>query len=71
MTNLNVPVAYLNTDMPKDNKILMKLRGDFVDIMFQVNPEYEQNVRYENGNKIVSISGQVDLWFHLVCIFVV
>ena len=29
----------------------MKLRGDLFDIMCQVNPEYNQHVRYENGKK--------------------
>ena len=38
----------------------MKLREDFVDIMCQVNPEYEQNVRYENGFFNVSIRDQGD-----------
>ena len=33
----------------------MKLRGDFVDIMCQVNPYYEQHVRYENGEKVLYI----------------
>ena len=31
----------------------MNIRGDFVDIMCQVKPEYEQHVRYENGKKIL------------------
>ena len=31
----------------------MKLRGDFVEIMCQVNPEYEQHVKYENGGKVL------------------
>ena len=33
----------------------MKLRGDFVDIMFQVNPEYKKHVRYENLNKVLYV----------------
>ena len=47
-----VPGAYLHTDMPNYKRILMTLRGEYVDIMCHINPEYEQNVRYENG-KIV------------------
>ena len=31
----------------------MKLRGYFVDIMFQVNPEYKQHVKYENGKEVL------------------
>ena len=39
--------------MQKDKKILMKLREDFVGIMCQVNPEYDQHVRYENAKKFL------------------
>ena len=31
----------------------MKLRWNFVDIMCQVNPEYKQQARYENGKKFL------------------
>ena len=31
----------------------MKLRGNFVDIMCKVNPEYFKNVVYENGKKVL------------------
>ena len=38
MATFNVPEVYIHSDMPKDKRILMKLRGYFVDIMCQVNP---------------------------------
>ena len=31
----------------------MKLVGDFVDIMCEVNPEHKKNVVYENGKKVL------------------
>ena len=43
-----VPGEYLHSDMRKDKSILMNIRGDFVDILCQVNPEYGQHMRYEN-----------------------
>ena len=49
MAAFDVPGAYPHADIPKDNSILMKLRGGVVEIMCQFNPEYEQHVKYENG----------------------
>ena len=31
----------------------MNLRGDFVDIICQFKPEYEQHMRNENGEKVL------------------
>ena len=31
----------------------MKLEGDFVDIMVDVNPEHKKNVIYENGTNVL------------------
>ena len=55
VATFDVPGSFLNADMPKDKRILMKLRGYFVDIMCQVNPYYEQHVRYENGENVLYI----------------
>ena len=43
----DVPIAYLNYDVPNDN-FIFNLRGNFVDIMCQINPEHNKNVRYKN-----------------------
>ena len=37
--------------MSSEKKILIKFRNEFVDIMYGVNPEYEQCVIKENGIK--------------------
>ena len=42
----------------------MNIREDFVDILCQINPEYEHHVRYEMGGSFVSISAQENLWLH-------
>ena len=39
--------------MPADKLVLMKLRGKFVDIMCNVNPEYKSHVRYEGKCKVL------------------
>ena len=49
VANFEVPGAYLYADIPKDMRILMNIRGDFVDIVCEVNTEYEQHMRYEDG----------------------
>ena len=47
--------AYLHAEIPKDKCILIKIRGDFVDIMCQFDPEYKQHVMYENGRKFLNL----------------
>ena len=52
----DVPGAYLQARMaPKDDneRVLMKLRGNFVDIMCEVNTEHLVNVVYEHGKKVL------------------
>ena len=49
----DVPGAYLHAEMPQDKLVLLKLKGQFVDIMCQVNPEYKQYVRYEGKTKVL------------------
>ena len=49
MTTFDVPGAYLGAYITKDKRILMNIRRGFIDNMCQVNPEYEQQVRYKNG----------------------
>jgi hypothetical protein len=70
----DVPGAYLQAEMPKEKKVLMKLRGQFVDIMCEVNPEYIPFVVEEKGEKILylkvlqAIYGCIEsalLWYNL------
>ena len=48
-----IPGSYLHAEMPKDERLLMKLRGYFFYIMCQVNPKYKQHMRYENGKNVL------------------
>ena len=70
----DVPGAYLHAEMPKDKRVLMKFRGEFVDIMCKVNPEHKKNVIYEKGKKVLyvrvlrAIYGAIQsalLWYEL------
>ena len=50
------PGAYLHAKLlPRANneRVLMKLTGDFVNIMFKVNLEHTKNVIVENGKKVL------------------
>ena len=56
VATFDVPGAYLQASLaPRDDgeRVLMKLVGEFVDIMCKVNPEHEKNVIYENGQKVL------------------
>ena len=61
MTTFDVPGVFLQPEMPlmknskdKDGEILMTLCEDiFVDIMYDVNLEYEDCVVYEKGRKVL------------------
>ena len=71
----DVPGAYLHAkDMPKDKGVLHKLRGQFVDIMCEINPEHTKNIIYETGVKVLylyvvkAIYGCIEsalLWYNL------
>ena len=49
----DVPGAYLNADMPEDKFILLNIEGEFVDIMWEVNPKHKKHVHVENGVKVL------------------
>ena len=38
----NINGAYLHAEMPKGKKVILKLKGVFVDIMCNINPEYKK-----------------------------
>ena len=41
--------------MPEDKQILLHIRDEFLDIMYEVNPDYKPYVQYENGNKVIYV----------------
>ena len=47
----------------------MNLRGGFVEIMFQVHPEYDHHVRYENGKKFLYILVFRDMYGYIESTF--
>ena len=49
----DVPGAYLHADMPEDKRVLLILKGQFVDIMCEVNEEQKANVIYEHGRWVL------------------
>ena len=49
----DVPSAYLHADMPAHKFVVLKIEGDFVDIMCDVNPKYKPFVRKEFGKKVL------------------
>jgi len=51
----DVPGAYLQAEMPKEKKLLMKFRDEFVNIMCEVNPEYKKYVVKVNGKEVLYV----------------
>jgi hypothetical protein len=51
----DIPGAYLQTELPPDKEIHMRLRDEFVDIMCEVNANYLPYVVYENGKKVLYV----------------
>jgi hypothetical protein len=51
----DVPGAYLHAKIPDDKFAILKIEGEFVDIMCDVNPEYKDDIRYENGKKVLYV----------------
>ena len=70
----DVPGAYLHAKIPDSKFAILKIEGEFVDIMCDVNPEYKEDVRYENGKKVLYVQilralyGMIEsalLWYNL------
>ena len=51
----DVPGAYFHADVPEETFAILKIKGDFVDIMCDVNPECKPYVRYDNGKKVLYV----------------
>ena len=51
----DVPGAYLHADIPPDKFVLLKIEGQFVNIMVDVNHEFKEDVRFENGKKVLYV----------------
>ena len=55
MEIFDVPGSYLNSDMPEDKLIFLKIKGEFSDIMCELNPEKKKNVRVGNEVKVIQL----------------
>ena len=53
---LDGPGAYLHTDILKDNIALLRLRGYFVDNMYEVNIDEKEHVLYDDGEMFLYLS---------------
>ena len=48
-----VPGAYLNAYMPDEKYVELKLEGEIIDVMCDVNPSHIQNIWYKNGKTVI------------------
>ena len=52
--SFDVPGAFLQAELPEDKLLLLRLNGEFVDVMCKVNPEHQKNIIIDkNGKKIL------------------
>ena len=52
--SFDIPGAFLQAELPDDKLLLLRLNGEFVDIMCLVNPEHKKNVIVDKfGKKIL------------------
>ena len=58
----DVPGAYLNADIPDEKYVRLKLEGEFVDIMYNINTDHIPNIWYENGEKVLYLMIMKDLY---------
>ena len=70
----DVPGAYLHAELPPEKFVLLKIEGAFVNIMCDVNPEYKEDIRFENGKQVLYVQilralyGMIEsalLWYSL------
>ena len=53
VTTFDIPGEYFYAPNPADKQVLLNLKGLFVDIMCQVNPEYKRCVRIKRDQKVL------------------
>ena len=49
LISFDVPGAFLQAEMSEDKLVLLKFKGQFAEMMCEINPEHQMNIRYEVG----------------------
>ena len=49
MISFDVPGAFLQVEMSKDKPVLLILKGQFAEMMCDINSEHSKNIRFEVG----------------------
>ena len=53
MAIFDLPGAYLNADIAEEKSIILKIEGEFVDIMSEVKSEHRLSACIYNGAKVL------------------
>ena len=53
LISYDVPGAFLQAMMSDDKLVLLKMKGRIAEMMCEVNPEYEKNLRKDNGKTVL------------------
>ena len=56
MAVIDIPNAFIQTEQPEEEKVIMKLRGRLAELMVLIAPEiYSKYVVIENGVKVLYV----------------
>ena len=60
---IDIPNAFLHSDLPDEQQVIMRLNGEMADIMMRIAPEiYRQYVVMKNGKKVLYVKLQKALY---------
>ena len=58
----DVPGDFLQTALPAEFCLLMWIIDEFLDVMYEVKPEYIPYVRYDNGKNVLYVNILRDIY---------
>ena len=55
VATVDIPGAYLHAEFPADKNVLLKITGELVDLMCDIDPTYSQEVCWEGNCKVLYV----------------
>ena len=56
VATFDIPGAYLHAEIPENKSVVLKIKGKFLSIMCDINPEYKQFLRIEGKTSVFYLS---------------
>ena len=64
MAIFDVPGAYFNADVPGEKCIVLQIKGEFADIVCEMNPEHKKYTYGKWGKCDIPTSAESIVWIH-------